>query len=652
MSGAAACCCSCPIPQCLSSDTIESICCHACDELLLWCERPGWSLTTQAVGGTPGNLCQWNFTKSVSALPPVQAVYKYHGEYWRCVIPPTTPESLYPIPPRCPPDWDQGAGCYDPSLYLCNGSMSHCNDPSPPVCLCNSTWLTPWRKHVLESDPATKWLVEMTCFKGGAALGGGYGSLYSEFLCVLHREKWWRLPVETCDPEGYLRVPNCTTSECTNACGTQPYVRSQLVPKWWIYACSGVPLFRFDLDTLVATGFMTSAERTAFLTAIALKQQPDQSVLRRIASNRYFQTKDWRTDQQAAFARLDARFPGAGYAACIADPATMPTLGPVVKILWAPYTNPPSVVPLLNRDDATASQLTLNVGAACFIDYPGPANDQAAYYDWAVEQLVYFRAVPGGWQWAGWAAASETACLGMTEEQAILHGCGRGDPGCIEALKGNPHPPPCCVNNTPICDTEVYTPCNGCLPPESCPCGAVPVVGCGPFSPTPVATQCENLVISPICEGIRFAYAQYFAETHLTAGESGCTQSTRYVCGYVAKSYLVEGRRRAKEWAESPLYVCKLADPALPTFHAWPPITEGHYGIAPICDSIIAADGNYSSSDLCCSGFCWDYRYVEGQPTPCVEPVGAKNDCPSTTDCPPHSTAQQIACIGYTPPCP
>lgn len=650
MSAAPCCACACSVNDCILSDQIDSGCCHACDELLLWCERPGFGFTQQFRSGLgPGSKCQWNYSITQAGMDPVQAVYKFHGAYWRCEIPNTTPESLYPLPPRCPPDWNAGAQCEDPSFYACD-----CGGVSPGICLCGQTWLTPWRKFNLENDPNTHWLTEMTCHKGGAALSGTVSSLYNEFLCVVHRERWWKLPQGECAPEGYLLVPGCTTSECAGACGTVPYNRSDLVPKWWIYACSGVPLFAFDLTDAVDHGVITGAEKSDFITAIGLKNQPSQAVLAKLGNAGYFDTKDWRAKQQDEFAELDARFPGAGYAACIASPTSMAALGPVRKRLCAPFAAA-AVTPWLNRADCEASQQALNVGAACFIPYPGSLLNQADYEYWAERQWVYGRAVPGGWTWAGWNAVSGP-CIGLTEEEAILQGCGRADPTCIESLKGNPRPAPCCVDNAPICDTGVYTPCSGCGSPESCPCSVAPLVGCGPFSVTPVATQCENLVISPFCEGVRFVWAQYVNENKLTAGEGGeCIQEYRYRCLYTAKSFLVEARRSVDSWDASIPYRCRREDPKLGTFHAWPTIAYGHYGIAPICDSIILNTGEYAVTDLCCSGYCWDYRYVPPLPDPaaypCLEPRGAHNDCAAVTDCPPHSTAQQIACIGYAPPC-
>jgi hypothetical protein len=664
MSGAAACCCGgCAVTDCLSGDTTDTGCCRGCDDLLLWCERPSYGFTQQAVstGFGPGApKCQWNYTVTSAGLAPVQAIYRYYGTRWRCAIPPTTPESLYPIPQRCPEDYTRyGLGvplCYPDSYYLCNGSTSHCNDPSPPICLCSSLWLTPYRKAVLSADPATKWLVEMTCFKNGQALSGTVGSLYGEFLCLVHREHWWRIPSGECAAGDYLHVPGCVGGTCTGGCGNTTWQTDDLVPKWWIFACSGAPLFRFDLDDAIARGYITAGDKTTVLNAIALGNQPPQGILNAMAQGGYFDTRDWRADQRQAFIELNARFPGAGYAACIDDCADMELLGPIRRRLTAPYQSPPTAVPWLNRDDAEASQQTLNVGAACFIDYPG-ADNPTDYGYWAARQWVYFRAAPGGWVWAGWNATGNPACSAMSEEEAILHGCGRADPTCIEALKGNPRPAPCCVDNAPICDTETWTPCSSCgNPPPSCPCGAVPLVGCGPFSATPVGTQCENLVISPDCLGVRFVWAQYVNENILAAGEGTCVQTYRYRCLYTAKSYLVEARRSADSWSDACPYQCRRENPPLGTFNAWPPITQGHYGIAPICDSIILNDAIYSSADLCCSGYCWDYTYVPPLPDPlaypCFDPVGATNDCPATSECPPHSTAGQISCIGFTPPCP
>lgn len=659
-----ACCCGgCSLTDCLSGDEIDSGCCRGCDDLLLWCERPSYGFTQQftASGLAPGSpKCQWNYSISQAALPPVQAVYRYYGNRWRCVIPTTTPESLYDLPPKCPPDWNAGAQCEDASYYACD-----CAGIFNPTCLCNQTWLTPWRKHLLEIDSATKWLTEMTCFKGGNSLSGTVGSLYNEFLCLVHREHWWRIPSGECSPNGYIRVPGCAAGDCSGiaegSCGNIAYQTDDLVPKWWIYACSGVPLFTFDLSDAVARGVIDSSEESAFLTEIGLKNQPLQSVLNKLAAAGYFSTKDWREQQRQDFINLNARFPGAGYDACIQNCAEMTALGPIRKRLTAPYANPPAVVPWLNRDDAEAAQQALNVGSSCFIDYPGSASSSDDYEYWSDRQWVYFRAAPGGWSWVGWDAQGAPGCVGegFSEEEAILHGCGRNDPTCIEALKGNPRPEPCCTDNAPVCDTSVYTRCYNCgSPPPACPCGAVPSIGCNLFEPGPVATQCENLVVSPSCLGVRFAYAQYVAESKLTAqpGEDPpCLQTTQYRCLYVAKSYLVEARRSADSWNESCPWKCRWEAPPLAVFNAWPPITEGHYGIAPICDSIVVGDGVYDAADLCCSGYCWDYNYVPPLPDPsaypCFVAVGEKNDCAATTDCPPHSSSAQIACIGFTPSC-
>jgi hypothetical protein len=512
--------------------------------------------------------------------------------------------------------------------------------------------MSPYRREQWMLDPAARWGVETQCFKGGSALSGTVGSLGDTFLCVVHRERWWRVPNKTCNPEDYLRIPNCDTDECVGPCGTMSYQRDDIIPKWWIYACSGVPFFTWELEDAVTRGHITAAEQTIFLNRIAAGNQPPQDILDKISAGGYFDVGDWRDEQRQAFIDLNTRFAGAGYAVCIQSVASMAELGPVRKRLCAPFGSA-AVVPWLNRDDATASQLALNVSAGCFIDYPGALSVQADYDYWADRQWVYSRAVPGGWVWAGWDAVDDPSCQGQgySEEEAILNGCGRASQSCIGGLKGEPRPAPCCTDLAAVCTDESIVYCSGCGDPEDCPCGVMPVVGCGPFSTSPVATDCNNLVVSPFCEGVRFVYAVYVNESELTNSGEDCIQTNRYRCMYAAKSYLVEAKRSSDSWSDSIPFQCRTESPALSVFNDWPAIERGHYGITPICDSIIVGDANYAATDMCCSGHCWDYTYVGDPPYPCFDSTGESNPCPATNDCPPHSTVGQIACIGYTPNC-
>jgi hypothetical protein len=72
-----------------------------------------------------------------------------------------------------------------------------------------------------------------------------------------------------------------------------------------------------------------------------------------------------------------------------------------------------------------------------------------------------------------------------------------------------------------------------------------------------------------------------------------------------------------------------------------------------ICSDLIdpAHPLGYTVNDLCCGNWCVDYDYNNPGGFPC--PVqGPKKDCAPATDCPPHDTPAQIACIGHPIDCP
>jgi hypothetical protein len=629
---AASCCCGaagCPSGCCLESDTIDTGCCHGCDTLLLWCERPQYTEAQAyffSTGGFGNISCQTNYTKFQPSMQPVQAIYKYYATYLRCEYPQTGfgLESLLSPLPRC----------LDPQ---CDNRQTCCSGPPYTNCECGHSWLSQYRKDTWLSEPQDKWGVEAACHKNNQALSGTIGSLYSQFLCIVYRERWWRI-AEKCASEARIYVPGCTQSGSTGNCGGVAFTTSSLVPRIWIYACSGVPLFDFEIDDAVNHGVIDGAEASDLRTDIANRLQPTQTVLDKMYDAGYLRCADWRAVQQQEFTELNTRF--GNYGACLQNPANMDPLGPYRKRLCAPFANA-EVQPWLRRGDVIASALPLQVAAGCFNNYIGALNNQADYEYWADRQWVYFRGVPAGWSWADW---------GLTDAQ-ILEGTGRNSTACIEALKGNPRPPAICTSLVPICPDIPF--CNGCT--NDCEdCGTSLQQGCGPFSPTPVATTCENLVITPECEGVRFTFAQYYMNNDIDP--LTCTTDNRLRCLFVARSYLTEGRRFYDSWLSQIPYDCRLETPPLPVFNNWPVVAYGHYGPAPMCDDIILQPTPppqpYVVADLCCGAYCWNYDYNNPFSYPCFVPADAHKDCPASSDCPPHSTQPQIDCIGYTPDCP
>lgn len=639
------CCCGfCDTADCIDGDEIDSGCCTSCQPLLLWCERPAYSQTqsyTFSSGGLGNVTCQTHYRLDQPSMDPVQAIYKFYKSFFRCRFP--TPgagiESLLSPQPRC----------LDPE---CDARQDCCAGPPYTGCECGHSWLSDYRKDTWLAEDESKWGVEAACFKGGAALSATIGSLYDTFLCVVHREKWWRIPTQEpiagdpCAPIDRIYVPGCTQTEAGVNCGGNVWQTTQLVPEWWIFACSGVPLFSWEVTDAVARGVLSGAEASALLADIANQLQPQQATLRKLFDAGYLKLADWRQQQLDEWRELNVRFPSAGYDQCDQPCATMPLLGAYRKRLTQPFASA-SATPILRRGDAISSQLALNPISRCFKAYPGSLSNQADYEFWADRQWVYFRAVPGGWTWA---------CWGNTEAE-VLAGTGRGGTDCIEALKGNPRPPAQCVSLGAVCPVRQGGPpfCNFCAT-NGCPsCGTSNAQGCGPFNPLPIPTSCENLVLEPRCEGIRFVFAQYYQKNTLAWDEDNalCTLTSRTECLFASRSYLVEAKRDFDSWNDGCPFECRREKPALPVFSAWPAIAAGHYGPRTICSEVVAPSTPplQTTADLCCSGHCWDYTYPNA--FPCLDTTGQQGTpCAATNACPPHATAGQLSCIGFNPFCP
>jgi hypothetical protein len=629
------CCCgsACPTGDCLFGALVEDGCCHACDHLLLWCERPPWSTTTHGVyGNDPStNLpCETCRVDSNAGGPPVQAIYKFDRAVYRCVFAAANEAvTLIQMPVACP-------DCPIPNQY------TDCCSPLFPdaSCQCGKFWtgiggINTYRRAQLVANPATQWFIDMTCHKGGAALGGtaSVPSLYDGFLCLVFWERWWKI-AQDCPPQDHIYVPTCQQYGGGGDCNGAPFQNDDLVPRWWIFACSGVPLYDFDIDDAVRFGVIDSGEAAAMRADIANGITPSQTILRKMGEAGIIRAGDWRDEQRQAYIDLDSRFPSAGYNGCIQSVGSMHTLGPFRKRCTNGLVGAGSVNALLDAADVVPEIAGLQ--ADCFIPYAGSLTSQGDYDYWAERQWVYFRGVPAGWQWAGWNAPNDPACagLGLTEEEAILRGCGRGDMTCIEAFKGNPRPPDTCA---PCACTEPNTSC--CAGCGDCSyCGGWPLANCADDQ-TPIPTYCRNLAITPLCEGVMIRWAVYEYTNDLAVDPQ------RMYCKFNVASYLTEFKRSSDSWADLVPFACRPENPALNTFAQWPLLYANHVGHSGICNPLSQGDFSlYTAADLCCGGICYS--------EPCWDINGEHNDCAAHTECPPHSTQGQQSCMGGLPPCP
>ena len=626
-------CGGCEWGDCISNTEIESGCCHACDTLVLWCKRPAVGITQHYTLGIPVH-CETCYTESFAEMEPVQAIYKYYKNYYRCVFPGVggiiSLAEDYPQEP-----------CPDPTCYP--GYTDCCATAFPSSdCQCNFFiaglgGLSSWRREQLWANDANKWFVESICYKGGAALGGSSSlpRLSDQLLCIVYFERWWKI-AEDCGAAKIV-VPDCPDGNC----GGVPYQTDDLVPKWWIYACSGIPLYDFEIDDAVRFSVITSGEASELRADIAIKKQPSQVILAKMAVAGYLRAADWRQEQRQAYIDLNARFSGAGYSSCIQNVADMHTLGPFRKRLTNPTVGT-STTAILKKGEVISEAAALQ--ADCFINYAGSGSSQTDYDYWSERQWVYFRGVPGGWTWVGWHAQTDSVCAGagFTEDEAILNGCGRNDQTCIAAFQGNPRPNPTCSPCGTI--NSALTPCNHCT--GGCDsCGVSLASSCADGN-LPVPTKCKNFMVSASCEGIRFVYAEYrIRNSYVPDGAGGFELQTKYVCYNTVASYLTEVKRSVNSWADSIPFMCRAESPPLHANGSYPVIEGGHVGIFGICNPLSQGDfSKYTNADLCCGGIC----YTE----PCWKIDGLRNNCGADTECPPFDTKPQIGCIGQPIVCP
>lgn len=676
--------CCCPqtanyqcLSDCIFDIDITSGCCHWDDTLLLWNERPGYSIRQEYritdvgnLGSTPCETCTVTAQRS---MPPVQSIYKYHSCWFRYVTALSPVELAVPWP-VADNTLGQGSGCGHPVCepqYCLDQYPDCCNDgnpfPNPADCNCNAHYgqgkggLTEWRRDKLLENHDTTWFVEMACHKSGQPLTTGGGPLASGWLCNVFFERWWK--IAECPPTARIYVPGC--NQTTSDCDGQPFVTNDLVPKWWIFACSGVPMYSWELAEAEILGIITQGERFEILDAIDAARPLPQSVMFKLAEAGYFVAKDWRSEQRQAYIDLHARFPTAGYGQCIQTVESMNVpngLGPFRK-RYTPPNPATNAAPYLHKSDVISELAPFQ--AVCMKNYPGSALNAEDYRFWRERQWVYFRGIPGGWTWAGWNSLALCGSVCGSEEEAILLGYGRGvgvgGPNVISApmlaFSGNPMPPEtltnCNFSGNEICNDTVYCDSTngGCDD-----CGTGPVAACDPPS------ECLRLTVDSMCEGVHFVFHNYTVLNDLEPDANQpteCSAKQRYVCRSV-HSFLVEARRKVDNWDLAIPFRCRTMTPPLGPFQQFPEIEESHAGPQPLCNQMMDPnDTTYPDNPLCCGGYCNGFVDVEydGGNAPCYQGTGNTIGCPTRTenqddcsardDCPPHSTQKQIGCIGH-----
>ena len=341
--------------------------------------------------------------------------------------------------------------------------------------------LSKFRKRIMEQDNYYKWLADVMCYdKGNVVANPWYiydpdtgeaeaqftnGTLYNHLIGVVHCEHWWEIARCPENPDhgqpGPLQTQVYDTSG--NLIGLTAANTSCIAPRFWIYACSGVPFFDFELNDALARGIIGQDEYNEILRSFSDNRTPRKDLMNKLSGGGYFDTGDWRQEALAEIRDLKTRKYTASFyggtvvdnpengACCISDenqnqacwnktriaceasggnyfPAqqctsetckicsTFPMLGPVRKKYFAyemgvnGITAPAFLDPRKVRDKSRVLQLPTDLIKDPWNGGPYPKNPGAAgdpekirefndFVAWVNAQWVYMHARPGGWDY-------------------------------------------------------------------------------------------------------------------------------------------------------------------------------------------------------------------------------------------------------------
>lgn len=188
--------------------------------------------------------------------------------------------------------------------------------------------LSKYRKRQMEADPKFRWLLDIMCYdKGNVVLspyheyvllpGSGVGdegvvaeaivhadggTLYNHLIGVVHCEQWYevaRCPQnpEHNDPNGTLGGWIVDQDGVVVGANT-----SKIAPRFWIYACSGVPIFDFEIQRArtefdeFGSPFISEDDYQHIIEQFAQQRTPRQEVMLKLAKAGLFDIGDWRQE--------------------------------------------------------------------------------------------------------------------------------------------------------------------------------------------------------------------------------------------------------------------------------------------------------------------------------------------------------------------
>lgn len=171
----------------------------------------------------------------------------------------------------------------------------------------------------MEREPNYRWLADIMCYDkgnrvldpvaewiappGGEGLIGeeveyrGNGTLYDHLLAVVHCEHWYE--IARCPQNPYHEDENNILGGWINdpVTGEPVGINTSIVaPRFWIYSCSGVPLFDFEIKDAIKRKIISDRDYEQLKIDLAAKRTPSQELVGKLAKGGYFDVGDWRQE--------------------------------------------------------------------------------------------------------------------------------------------------------------------------------------------------------------------------------------------------------------------------------------------------------------------------------------------------------------------
>ena len=339
----APCCCEdCECKDCLHGASLVDGCCHSnlCgDEILgLRKNRPGYD-REQWDACTPNDTgqcidqiscpdgCEQRGVWVTASEDPIQAIYTPLGSFFHVTGGPRYRSFGDPFFGLNHPTRYCNATCTSLTPYCCHDDANCEGADCLLNCVCYEgsrgapwSWISPYMRNQMSADSQYFSTRGILCYNDGdPSLGEpptaedtdvGTGTdyhLFDGYLGHVFLEFWWErascdgwfLPDPLCEPR------DCGAGTCvpigSDASGEGQLGISNIVPRYWFFGCSGVPIFGWMIARARDNGDIDEDDCQTILGQLGATDDqtqypdpPDQGIMKTLFDKGYIRTSDWR----------------------------------------------------------------------------------------------------------------------------------------------------------------------------------------------------------------------------------------------------------------------------------------------------------------------------------------------------------------------